>query len=196
MSGSTTNALSIVCAGHVHTEAFEALTRHLSRIEQVVTNLPPRAGLAGVRAELNRAVDAAAHDWILVMREREEIGERLAAEIATALGSGQAWGYRIAVLPLYAGRPLRLATDNEVRLFHRRHLLRRGELQVEGSVVRMREPVQSLTFPSAGAHRAYLQQGGTPRSTARRLLTFLRNARTFDANTLRYLWIEAGFSGE
>ena len=81
----------------------------------------------------------------------------------------------------------------ELRLFHRRHLLRRGELGVQGTVVRLRSPLQARTFDSAAEHREYLAKHAVPHSSLRRMLLFLRNARTFDANTLRYLWIEAGF---
>jgi hypothetical protein len=193
MSASRTNTLSIVSLGHVHTEAFEPLTQHLTRLEQVVTNLDPRAVLAETRAELNRAVDAAANDWIFVMREREVLDAPLAAEIAGAIADPRAWGFRITTVPLYAGRPLRLGADGELRLFHRRHLLRKGEPQVEGSVVRTEHALHAITFESAAAHRAYLEKTAVPHSLPRQALIFLRNARTLDANTLRYLWVEAGF---
>src|SRR5256885_6130838 len=58
--------LSVIALGHVHTEAIEPLTSHLTRLEQVVTNLGPQVSLADSRAEINRAIDAAAHDWILI----------------------------------------------------------------------------------------------------------------------------------
>lgn len=189
--------LSVVTLGHVHAEAFEALAPHLTRLEQVMTNLTPDVALAAVRAELNRAVDAAANDWVLVLRERERVDEALAAEIAEAMRTADAWGFRIRVRVLYAGRPLRLGQGaGELRLFHRRHLLRRGEPAVQGTVVRLRNPLQAQSFQSAEAHRAYLQQRAVPHSLLRRTLLFLRHARTFDANTLRYLWIEAGFDQE
>ena len=186
--------LSVIALGHVHTEAIEPLTAHLTRLEQVVTNLAPRVDLANARAELNRAVDAAAHDWILILREREFLDAALAAEVAASIGSADAWGFRIRVVPLYAGEPLRLARDpGELRLFQRRHLLRRGELAVQGTIIRLRNALQALTFDSSDEHRAYLEKHAVPHSSLRRLLLFLRNARTLDGNTLRYLWIEAGF---
>jgi hypothetical protein len=188
--------LSVISVGHVHTEAIEALTAHLSRLEQVVTNLAPRTVLGEHRAEINRAIDAAANDWILILREREFVGAALAAEMTAAISSSQAWGYRIRTRPLYAGKPLRIGGDGELRLLHRRHLLRRGELNVEGSVVRMHEPLHAPTFDSYAEHRAWLERNAVPHSTLRRVLLFLRNARTTDTNTLRYLWIEAGFDAE
>ncbi len=185
--------LSVVSVGHVHTDAIEPLTRHLTRLEQVVTNLPPRVLFADARAELNRAVDAAANDWILVMRERESIDDALANEIAAAITEARAWGFRMATIPVYAGKPLRIDAVGEVRLFHRRHLLRRGTLMVEGSVVRFQNALRAVTFASTAEHREYLQRHAVPHSWLRRTLIFLRNARTIDANTLRYVWIEAGF---
>ena len=179
--------LSVVTLGHVHTEAIESLTAHLTRLEQVVTNLAPRVRLGESRAELNRAVDAAANDWILILREREFLDPALAKEIVSAIAGSSAWGFRISVIPIYASKPLRLGgTAGELRLFHRRHLLRRGELAVEGTVVRLANPVHALTFESAA-------ELAVPHSTLRQLLLFARNARTLDGNTLRYLWIEAGF---
>jgi hypothetical protein len=186
--------LSVVALGHVHTEAIEPLTAHLTRLEQVMTNLAPRVALVDVRAELNRAIDAAAHDWILILRERELVDAALAAEVAGAMKAADAWGFRIRILPLYAGKPLLLGADaGELRLFHRRHLMRRGELGVQGTVVRLRNAIQARTFDSPADHRAYLEKNAVPHSSLRRMLLFLRNARTLDANTLRYLWIDAGF---
>jgi len=186
--------LSIVSLGEVHASSFEPLAVHLTHLEQVVTSLAPRADLTNVRAELNRAIDAAAHDWILILREREAADAGLAAEIAGSMGAADAWGFRIRVQPLYGGKPLRLGSDaGELRLFHRRHLLRRGELVVQGTVIRLKHPLRARTFDSADEHRAYLAKHAVPHSSVRRVLRFLRNARTFDANTLRYLWIEAGY---
>ncbi|HEY8183708.1 MAG TPA: hypothetical protein VII32_15805 [Thermoanaerobaculia bacterium] len=188
------NELSIVTLGHIHTEAIESLTPHCSRIEQLVTDLPPRVAFADKRAELNRAIDAASSDWILVLREREFVDPGLAEEIARVMAAADAWGFRIRVVPMYAGKPLRLGGDaGELRLFHRRHLIRRGDFAVQGPVIRLQHPLMARTFDSADEHRAYLEKSGVPHSLLRHALLFLRNARTFDRNTLRYLWIEAGF---
>ena len=186
--------ISIVTLGHIHTEAIESLTPHCCRIEQLVTDLPPRVAFADKRAELNRAIDAASSDWILVLREREFVDAALAEEIARVMAAADAWGFRIRVVPMYAGKPLRLGRDaGELRLFHRRHLIRRGDFAVQGTVIRLQNPLMARTFDSADEHRAYLEKSGVPHSSLRRALLFLRNARTLDRNTLRYLWIEAGF---
>lgn len=186
--------LSIVTLGHVHAADYEPLTQHLTRIEQLVVDLPPRVPFADKRAELNRAVDAASCDWILILREREQIDAALAAEIAAAMSAAKAWGFRMRVQPLYDGRPLRLGdAAGEIRLFHRRHLIRRGDVAVQGSVVRLENPLRAVTFESVAAHLEYLSRTAVPHSSLRRALLFLRNARTLDRNTLRYVWIEAGY---
>ena len=189
--------LSIITLGHVHTEDLEPLTKVFEHLEQLVLDVPPRDALEAHRAELNRAVDAATADWMLVIREREKIDEALAQEIASAAAGGKAWGFRIQSLAIYAGKPLRIPqNDLELRLFHRRHFLRRGDVGVQGTVVRLTHPLRSITFASADEHRDYLATKSTKRSMFSRALIFARyflGARTFDANTLRYLWIEASF---
>lgn len=189
--------LGVVTLGHVHTENLEPLTPHFSHIEQLVLDIPPRADLDAHRAELNRAIDAATGDWILIVREREMIDAALAKEIAEAMRAAKAWGFRVRTLVLYGGEPLRIGDQaGEVRLFHRRHLLRRGEMGVQGTVVRLVNAFRAITFETPAAHREYLAQNATRHSFVRRLLLFTRyaiEARTMDKTTLRYLWIEAGF---
>lgn len=195
--------LSIVTLGHVHTEDLVALTPHFEHLEQLVLDIPPRDPLSRHRAELNRALDAAGADWILIVREREVIDDALAREILAAGTEAKARGFRIRSVPYYAGRPLRLAGgDGEVRLFHRRNYMRYAnkgeweEITVQGSVVRLTNVLQSVTFASSDAHREHLAQRAAPHSLLRRVLLFVRylaGARTTDAVTLRYLWIEAGY---
>lgn len=189
--------LSIVTLGHIHAEDLTALTPYFTRLEQLVLDIPPRAVLADHRAELNRAVDAASDDWILVIRERETIDEAFAREVAEAMKGAKAWGFRARTVPYYAGKPLRIGdAEGELRLFHRRHLLRRGEVAVQGTVVWLENPLRAVTFDSPEAHRAYLAERAVPHSRVRTMLLFLRyaaSARTFDRTTLRYLWTEAAF---
>ncbi|HEX3067682.1 MAG TPA: hypothetical protein VHX14_03830 [Thermoanaerobaculia bacterium] len=189
--------LGVITLGHVHEGELAALTPHLEHLEQLVLDVPFTDPLAKHRAELNRAVDAASDDWLLIVREREVIDEAIAAEIAAAMRAQTAWGFRIRSVPMYAGKPLRIGVDEgELRLFHRRHLLRRGDLGVQGTVVRLNNVLRSITFESAEAHRDYLAKNGVPHSLLRRLLLFAHHAlvtRAHDANTLRYLWIEAGY---
>lgn len=190
--------LSIIAIGHVHAESVLALTKEFSPVEQLVLDVHPRAELLAHRAELHRAIDAASHDWIVIVREREEVSEALAREMAGAASeSPRAWGYRIRTIPLYDGQPLRLGdTTGELRLFHRRHFLRRGDLNVQGTVIRLGESLRAITFATAAEHRQYLQENAVPRSRMSHALWFLRNAiasRTSDRTTLRYLWVEAGY---
>jgi hypothetical protein len=189
--------LSLIAVGHLPAEAVAPLVERVERLEVLELDVPPRDDLAAHRAELNRAVDAASNDWIVIVRERESVGGPLAAEIAEAVEGAKAWGFRIGTVPLYAGKPLRIgARSGELRLFHRRHFLRRGELGVQGTVVRLDQALTAITFGSSDQHRAYLMKTAVPHSSLRRTLIFLRNAvltRARDANTLRYLWIEAAF---
>jgi hypothetical protein len=195
--------LSIITLGHVHAEDLAPLTTRFTHIEQLVLDIAPRDELAKHRAELNRAIDAATADWLLIIRERETVDDALAIEIATVVADAKARGFRIKSIPFYAGQPLRLAEGSgEVRLFHRRNYLRHAnkgeweEITVQGSVVRLTNVLRSVTFASSEEHRAHLAGKATAVSAPVRVLRFLRYAigsGARDANTLRYLWIEAAF---
>lgn len=195
--------LSIIALGHVHAEDLAPLTTRFTHIEQLVLDIAPRDELSRHRAELNRAIDAATADWLLIVRERETIDDALATEIAHAVSEAKARGFRIRAVPFYAGKPLRLEEGTgEVRLFHRRNYLRHAnkgewdEITVQGSVVRLGSVFRSVTFASEEEHRAHLATKGAMRSTLRRALLFARyviGTRVRDANTLRYLWIEAAY---
>ena len=189
--------ISLLAAGHLPAQAVTSLVEAFEQIEVLELDVPPRDELTAHRAELNRAVDAAGNDWIAIVRERESVDAALAAEIAEAVSAAKAWGFRIRTVPLYAGKPLRIGSQSgELRLFHRRHVLRRGELGVQGTVVRLNNALASTTFASSAEHRDYLMKTAVPHSSLRRALIFARNAvltRARDANTLRYLWIEAAF---
>jgi hypothetical protein len=189
--------LSVVTLGHVHVDDLTALTPHFLKVEQLVLDVAPRDELVQHRAELNRAIDAASGDWILIVRERETVDDALAREIAAATTAGKARGFRIRSIPYYAGKPLQIGASSELRLLHRRYYLRFAkEMQVQGTVVRLEEPLRSQSFASAEEHRAYLEKNAVPHSWLRRALLFAHDAvvtRARDANTLRYLWIESGF---
>ncbi len=195
--------LSIVALGDVHAENLQPLTTRFEHIEQLVLDIPPRDPLAKHRAEFNRAVDAASADWMLVVREREVIDEALAQEIIDVASAAKVRGFRIRATPYYAGKPLKLTRDEgEVRLFHRRNYMRfanKGEwdeIMVQGTVVRLAHDLRSITFASEQDHRDYLAAQGKELSWPRHVMRFLgyvAAARVRDANTLRYLWIEAAF---
>ena len=181
----------------MHAEDLAALTTRFEHIEQLVLDIPPCDELAKHRAEFNRALDAASTDWVLIVREREVLDDALAQEILEAMTAAKAWGFRIASIPFYAGQPLRIGRkEGELRLMHRRHVLRRGDLLVQGTVVRLTNALRSVTFASYDEHRKHLADRAAPHSTLRRVLLFLRyviSTRTLDRATLRYLWIEAAY---
>lgn len=195
--------LSIVALGDVHAEQLQTLTTRFEHIEQLVLDIAPRDPLSRHRAEFNRAVDAASADWVLIIREREEITEELAQEIVEAASAAKARGFRIRAIPYYARQPLRLTRDDgEIRLFHRRNYMRfanKGEwdeVTVQGTVVRLAHELHSITFATAEEHREHLAQHGKKHSAVRRAFVFalyVIAARTADRNTLRYLWNEAAF---
>ena len=192
------SGLSIIAIGHVQFDAIEPLTKVFDSCEELVLDVEPRALLEQHRTELNRAIDAATNDWVIIVRERERVGSELAAEIAGAVAEpARAWGYRIQTTFRYRGLPLQLpAGDGELRLVHRRHLLRQGALSVQGTVIRLQGKLEVPTFDSRSEHLAHLEQRGVPHSRLRRLLLFLTRSianRITDRNTLAYLWIESGF---
>ncbi len=195
--------LTILALGHFPATAIESLFRHFSPVELIEVPIPPRSSLDDHKGELNRAVDAAANDWIFILREREVVDDQLAAEIGRVTGGANAWGFRITSTPFYAGRALRIGREEgEIRLFHRRHYSRfeagreAKTIRVQGTVIRLQHALRSVTFESVGEHRQNLERTAVPHSAVRTALLFLRNAvaaRTLDPNTLRYLWIEASF---
>lgn len=195
--------LAVITIGHVHSGDLTPLTPFFSRIEQLVLDIPPQDAIAKHRAEFNRAVDAATPDWVLLIREREAIDEALASEIAAAATAGKARGFRIRATVLYRGRPLLLEGESsEVRLFHRRYYLRYAnkgawdEIAVQGTVVRLSNELRSTTFATDEEHEAHLAKIAAKHSGLRRVLLFLRYAlaaKKRDGNTLRYLWVEAGY---
>ncbi|HEX6177295.1 MAG TPA: hypothetical protein VF057_02975 [Thermoanaerobaculia bacterium] len=195
--------LSIITLGDVHAEHLAPLSEKFDRLEQLVLDVHPRDSMARHRPEFNRALDAATHDWVLIVRERETVSDELASEIAAVATDAKAWGFRIRTQPFYAGKPLRLGdATGEIRLFHKRHYMRfahKGEwdeIAVQGTIVRLSSALRMNTFESYEAHREYLAANGARRATVPRMATFLRDAigtRTVDRNTLRYIWIEAGW---
>ena len=195
--------LSIVALGDIHAEDLQPLTTRFEHIEQLVLDIAPHDPLARHRAEFNRAVDAASADWVLIVRERETVDDALAQEVFDAATAARARGFRIRSTPFYTGKPLHVTRDEgEVRLFHRRNYLRYAnkgewdEVTVQGSVVRLGSAFRSVTFATPDEHRAHLAAKAARRSAVRRVLLFLSYAlstKARDANTLRYLWIEAAF---
>jgi hypothetical protein len=187
--------LSIITLGDVHAEDLAPLAEQFTHLEQLVLDVHPRDPLARHHPELNRALEASSGEWILIVRERERVDAALAKEIAGALQSGKR--FRIRTRVIYAGKPLQIPMgEGEVRLFSRMQNERIGEESVQAELPVLHNPLRAITFASVAEHRAYLEKNYAPHSTVRRALLFLRDAiglRTLDANTLRYIWTEAGF---
>lgn len=195
--------LSVIAVGHLPAEAITPLLDHFEKVEVLQLDVPPRDDVAKHRAEFNRTVDAATNDWVLLARERETVDAQLAAEIKSSVDAAKVRGFRIRTTPIYSGKPLALGDPaGELRLFHRRSYMRyanKGEwtqITIQGTVVRLQHALRATTFASPEEHRAWLEKTGVPHSMVRHLLLFAHHAvvtRARDRNTLRYLWIEAGF---
>lgn len=195
--------LTLLVLGHLPASSIEPLLSRLPPIEATELALERNAALEDHKAEVNRAIDASSNDWILILREREAVDEALAGEITRVVSEARAWGFRVRTIPIYCGQPLRIGgEEGEIRLFHRRHYARfeagreARTLRVQGSVVRLNAPLRAVTFATRDEHREYLASRFARHSAVRRGLIFLRDAialRSADANTLSYLWIEAGF---
>ncbi|MBI2214045.1 MAG: hypothetical protein HYU52_10395 [Acidobacteria bacterium] len=196
-------AITLLALGPVTTDCTEHLVRQVGAIEQIDLRLEHDAPLAAHVAEINRAIDAATCDWILLVRAHETVGEALAAEIAMSAGpSPRAWGYRIRTQPTYRGKPLTLEPlgDGELRLLHRRHVrfLAGGDPKVQGTVIRTREPLEASSFASSAEHASWLAERGTRRGFLGRLGVFAVDALRCgplraQANGLVYLWVNSGW---
>lgn len=187
--------LSIITLGDVHAEDLAALAEQFTHLEQLVLDVHPRDPLAKHHPEFNRALEASSGEWVLIVREREKVDAELAKEIAGVLQTGKR--FRIRTEAIYSGKPLRIqAAGAEVRLFSRMQNERMAPDNGQGEVPVLRNALRAVTFASTAEHRAYLEKNYAPHSAVRRVLLFLRDAiglRTLDANTLRYIWTEAGF---
>jgi hypothetical protein len=197
--------LTIIALGTVRSDDVRPLAHRFAPLEQIDLPLSPRAPLEEHKGELNRAIAAAANEWVLILRERESVDPELAEELVRATAEpARAWAYRMRSVAYYAGAPLRIGAkeEGEIRLFHRRHYVRfeakkeATAMRVQGTVIRLEAPIRSMTFETPGEHQLYLERTAASQSFVRRLLVFahsLVTTRTLDANTIRYLWIEAGY---
>jgi len=198
------HALTILSLGPLNSEAVAPLGQAGLAIEVIELDEKPGSPLSESGAALNRALEAATHSWILMLRKGEGVSSELAAEIAhVAVENPGSWGFRLRTIPFYAGRPLVLGerSEGEIRLIHRkrcRFVKGKPEVNVPGTVVRLSEALRQETFSSFEEHRSFLAAHGVPHSLLRRILLFSRNAIGTGAlfrswTTMRYLWVEAGF---
>lgn len=195
--------ITLFVLGAMQPGAAEALHARFE-VEQRPSSLAS-GDLGSQQSVLRAAVNLAASDWILVLREREHVSDELAREIESVTADPpRAWGFRLRTVMTYGGEPLRLdaPSASEIRLFHRRHVRfdlrdRRKEMNVEGAVVRLTSPLLHSAWLDSAEHRAFLRENAIPHSAVRRILLFMRavarHRALFSGPTLRYLWIEAGW---
>ncbi len=205
MPGEESPSISVIAIGPVLADATAELVRRFSTIEQIDLDLPRDAALAATAAELNRAMDGAACDWLLILRSHERVVHELADEIGACIGPNpRAWAYRIRSETIYCGSPLALgdAGEGEIRLLHRRHARFNreapGGMKAQGTVIRINQPLVSVTFSSVEEHSAWLAERGRQRSTSARIARFLGSAFAsgilrIRTNEARYLWTDAGW---
>jgi hypothetical protein len=197
--------LTVLFIGSADLPALAPLQARVPALQVRELALPASVALERHPEAVNRGIDAAPSHWIVIVRRGEQIDEQLAEEIiASAIEPPLSWGFRIETDVLYRNKPLRLGRDRgEIRLFHRRHarfdLRARGnEIKVQGTVLRSRHAFVRSLHGSAREHAESLAVAGIPHSLLRRALLFARRAVETgswwrSANTLRYLWIEAGY---
>jgi hypothetical protein len=202
------SVLSVLMIGAESPQPMPALERRFPAVEFLQFPGDPWRDLRAAGREINTIIDEAASPWILILRNGERVSERLAEEIAQAIGpSPRAWGFRIRSRQTYGGRPLLLGhrTEGEIRLFHRRHARLGGEasgreMKVQGSVVRLRSDLERELYSDSRSHIEDLERRGRRVSVPRRLVRFLRltlaHGAWRDLTTLRFLWIEARFDHE
>lgn len=196
--------LTLVALGRTTAAHVGHLVTLFSPLEQI--DVTSENGEASAQ-QINQAIDAAKNDWVLLLRHEEAIDDALALELREAVAENpRAWAGRLRTELSYAGGVLRLGADGdgEVRLVHRRHaraLTAAPELtfRLQGTVVRLRAPLRRATFATTAEHELFLRARGRRRSLMVRVVRFVRDALLSGAAlrgtaTLRYLWVEAGWS--
>lgn len=196
--------LTLVALGRTTAAHVGHLVALFSPLEQI--DVASESGEAGAQ-QINQAIDAARNDWVLLLRHDEAIDDALALELREAVADNpRAWACRIRTELSYAGGVLRLGPvgEGEVRLVHRRHARAVAAtpgvtFRLQGTVVRLRAPLRRATFATSEEHEQFLRSRGRRRSLVTRVLVFLRDAVLSGAAlrgtaTLRYLWVEAGWS--
>lgn len=199
--------LAALLLGPVPDSAMQPLRDEGIDLFTIPVPVPAELPLATGGRQLNRFIDEAQSDWIVVLRGGESVGNALAAEIREAIGSDRAWGYRFLVEELYCGVPLpaRERSAGEIRLFHRRRARfvadpGAREMHVQGTVVRLRRPLTFIRYASAEEHAAVLAASGARRNRISHLVRFIREAARSgaifrSASVLRFLWIETQYEG-
>jgi hypothetical protein len=194
--------LTLIALGAGSAESAAALEARFAATRTVELPFPAHARLESAASDLNRAIDEAAADWVLVLRAGEIVTPALAEELGAAVERQRAWGFRLRAETHCCGSILRdRDEEGDVRLFHTRHArFTPGgrDPKVQGSVVRLCSPLVVRRFATTAEHQAFLSENGVPHSTLRRILIFMH--RLFaerllfrGANAVRHAWMEAGF---
>lgn len=120
----------------------------------------------GYRSQKQFAIEAAAHDWVLVLDADETLSPALAGEIETLRrrGPGEFAGFSMPRRWIYFGRELRFGDagrDRHVRLFDRRRTRFGGHevherAVVRGPVGRLSEPIMHDSYRDLADQRAKL----------------------------------------
>jgi glycosyltransferase involved in cell wall biosynthesis len=115
----------------------------------------------GSAAQKNWSLDRVQHDWVLILDADERVPEALAREILQLLADGpQAAGYYLRRRNIVLGKVIRhsgWSTDKVIRLFRKdkgRYPNRRvhADLDIEGVVPTLRNPLDHYTFRSIGQY--------------------------------------------
>lgn len=120
----------------------------------------------GYRSQKQFAIEAAAHDWVLVLDADETLSPALAGEIETLRrrGPGEFAGFSMPRRWIYFGRELRFGDagrDRHVRLFDRRRTRFGGHevherAVVRGPVGRLSEPIMHDSYRDLADQRTKL----------------------------------------
>ena len=112
--------VTVFTLGAVTPRAIEHLGAHFLPVEVLPLELPPDASLAASQPALRAAVNRAAHDWILILREGETVTPAGAAGMRAAVPDPPtAWGFRLKIQPSCGGKPLRLDSQPRFALAFR-----------------------------------------------------------------------------
>lgn len=203
--GASSRALTVILLGEAGRTDLTALEAQLD-VETVEAPVAPDAALQESRLILNPLVDEARADWIFFVRSGERVSVALASEIVAAIAApSRAWGFRVPVRAVYAGRPLQRQlgdTAGEIRLFHRRHARLvedpgGREMKVQGSVVRLRAELERVLYESVAEHLAALMESGRPpRRLVAHLIRFLPRLLRGGAPSrasIAYEWLESKY---
>jgi hypothetical protein len=187
--------LTLLLLGEVPDTALQPLGKAGVDASIVPTPAPASLTLATSGRELNRFIDDATSDWVMVVRSHEAVESELAVEIVEAIRSDRAWGYRLSVDDYYCGALLaRGRSAGEIRLFPGAR-----EMLVQGTVVRLRNSLRRENFATRAEHAAFLSARFPRHSFLGRGVGFVssifRRGAIFRGWTaIGHAWVESAFN--